>query len=114
MMMRYTPTPPAAVDRRRAQASGLLSPVFPLVSNRGRSGVIVNAMWDGSNNNNDVEYSQMLKKLQKYDFVSAGVGALIVTSLCVMRGQDPGTALWITAASTVVAVLVNDMMSECE
>lgn len=44
----------------------------------------------------------------KYDFVSAGLGALAVTTVCVARGQDPGTALWITAASTVVALVIND------
>lgn len=44
----------------------------------------------------------------RYDFLSAGLGALAVTSFCVARGQDPTTALWITAASTVVALLVND------
>ena len=48
----------------------------------------------------------------RYDFVSAGLGALAVTTFCVSRGQDPGTALWITAASTVVALLVNDMFGD--
>eukprot|EP00887_Chlorella_sp_A99_P008021 scaffold12.g8021.t1 len=50
--------------------------------------------------------------MQKYDFVSAGLGALAVTTFCVARGQDPQTALWITAASTVVALLVNDMFDD--
>lgn len=45
---------------------------------------------------------------RKYDFVSAGLGALCVTTFCVSRGQDPATAMWITAASTVVALVVND------
>ena len=48
--------------------------------------------------------------LHRYDFVSAGLGALLVTGICVSHGQDPGTALWITAASTVVALVVNDVM----
>jgi hypothetical protein len=47
--------------------------------------------------------------LKRYDFLSAGVGALAVTSFCVARGQDPATALGITAASTVVALLANDL-----
>ncbi|PRW58045.1 hypothetical protein C2E21_3574 [Chlorella sorokiniana] len=50
--------------------------------------------------------------LERYDFVSAGLGAMAVTGFCVMRGQDVGTALWITAASAVVAILVNDMLPE--
>lgn len=43
--------------------------------------------------------------LQKYDVVSAGVGALTVTSYCVWRGQDPWTALSITFAATVAALV---------
>ncbi len=39
--------------------------------------------------------------LARYDFLSAGMGALVVTGFCVGRGQDVGTALWITAAATV-------------
>jgi hypothetical protein len=46
---------------------------------------------------------------QRYDFVSAGIGALAVTGVCVSHGQDPGTALSITAASTVVALVINDI-----
>lgn len=48
--------------------------------------------------------------VQRYDFASAGLGALAVTTFCVARGQDPATALSITAASTVVALLVNDSL----
>ena len=48
--------------------------------------------------------------MDRYDFLSAGLGALAVTTVCVARGQDPMTALWITAASTVVALLVNDAL----
>lgn len=48
--------------------------------------------------------------INRYDFVSAGLGALAVTAFCWAHGQDPLTALWITAASTVVALLLNDMM----
>ncbi|KAL4432552.1 hypothetical protein ABPG77_000489 [Micractinium sp. CCAP 211/92] len=50
--------------------------------------------------------------LARYDFLSAGMGALVVTGFCVGRGQDVGTALWITAAATVVALLVNDLLPE--
>lgn len=41
------------------------------------------------------------RMLARYDFLSAGLGALCVTGFCVARGQDVGTALWITAAATV-------------
>lgn len=43
--------------------------------------------------------------LRRYDFLSAGLGALAVTTFCVARGQDPATAMWITGASTVVALV---------
>ena len=43
--------------------------------------------------------------MQKYDVPSAGVGALTVTSYCVWRGQDPVTALSITLAATVAALV---------
>lgn len=48
--------------------------------------------------------------LQRYDFLSAGLGALAVTTFCVARGQDAATALWITGASTVVALLLNEIL----
>ena len=48
---------------------------------------------------------QLDSVLQRYDFASAGLGALAVTGFCVTRGQDPATALWITAASTIVALV---------
>ncbi|KAL4436901.1 hypothetical protein ABPG75_004040 [Micractinium tetrahymenae] len=50
--------------------------------------------------------------LARYDFLSAGMGALLVTGFCVSRGQDVGTALWITASATVVALLVNDVLPD--
>jgi len=64
--------------------------------------------------------TNMVQELQKsadtvfhrYDFVSAGMGALAVTSFCVARGQDPFLALSVTAASTVVALLLNDALHE--
>lgn len=49
---------------------------------------------------------------QRYDFLSAGLGALAVTTICVARGQDPLTAMWITGAATVVALLLNEMLFE--
>lgn len=48
----------------------------------------------------------------RYDFLSAGLGALAVTTFCVAKGQDPATAMWITGASTVVALLLNEMLFE--
>lgn len=42
---------------------------------------------------------------QRYDVLSAGAGALACTSFCVAQGQDPWTALSITAAATVSALV---------
>ena len=39
--------------------------------------------------------------LQKYDFLSCGLGALACTSFFVYNGQDPGTALSITLMATI-------------
>jgi hypothetical protein len=55
---------------------------------------------------------QFASVFSRYDFVSAGIGALAVTGICVSHGQDPGTALSITAASTVVALVINDIFFE--
>ena len=46
-----------------------------------------------------------LPALQKYDVVSAGMGALTVTSYFVWRGQEPVTALSITLSATVTALV---------
>lgn len=52
-----------------------------------------------------------LPALQRYDVLSTGVGALVVTSWCVYaHGQDPWTALSITATSTVVALVANEVL----
>ncbi|GFR46715.1 hypothetical protein Agub_g8338 [Astrephomene gubernaculifera] len=49
--------------------------------------------------------------LRRYDVVSTGVGALIVTSYCVYaHGQDPFTALGITFTATVVALVANELL----
>lgn len=47
---------------------------------------------------------------QRYDVVSAGMGALVVTSVCVKNGQDPATAIWITLSSTVVALVLHEVL----
>lgn len=52
-----------------------------------------------------VWHSWDLFAMQKYDVVSAGMGALTVTSYFVWRGQEPMTALSITLAATVTALV---------
>lgn len=42
---------------------------------------------------------------QRYDFLSTGMGALVVTGYCWSKGQDPFTALSITVSSTIVALV---------
>ncbi|GLC63863.1 hypothetical protein PLESTF_000091600 [Pleodorina starrii] len=49
--------------------------------------------------------------LRRYDVLSTGIGAMIVTSYCVYaHGQDPFTALGITFTSTVVALVANELL----
>lgn len=38
------------------------------------------------------------------------MGAMVVTTFCFSRGQDVGTALWISAAATVGAVVLNELL----
>ena len=46
-----------------------------------------------------------LQRLSKYDFLSTGLGAAAVTSVCVAQGQDPFFALWLTFCATVAALV---------
>jgi len=50
------------------------------------------------------------KFLHRYDFLSTGLGALSVTTYCVMRGQSPATAAGITLVATVVALVTNEVL----
>ncbi|QDZ22464.1 hypothetical protein HOP50_07g50050 [Chloropicon primus] len=49
---------------------------------------------------------------KRYDFLSAFSGGMCVTGYCVMRGQDPWSALIITATATVTALVINELMEE--
>lgn len=48
--------------------------------------------------------------MQRYDFLSAGMGALCVTGWFVVRGQDPFVALELTAFATVTALVANELI----
>ncbi|KAL6749470.1 hypothetical protein V8C86DRAFT_997741 [Haematococcus lacustris] len=52
--------------------------------------------------------------LKRYDFLSAGAGALIVTGYCWSQGQNPITALSVTATSTIFALVVNELWTALE
>jgi hypothetical protein len=51
---------------------------------------------------------------QRYDWLSAGLGALAGTSYGVYRGQPVGQALGITLCATVVALVLDEMIKENE
>lgn len=51
----------------------------------------------------------MFLVVQKYDFLSTGLGALVVTSYCYYRGQDLSTALSITLGSTILALVISEL-----
>ena len=82
------------------------------VYGRGRKMVGVRAAFDDGKQQPVVmgAKQRLSRMMAKYDFVSAGMGALLVTGYCAMRGQDVGTALWITVASTVTAVVVDEVL----
>ena len=65
-------------------------------------------------NNHHHHNNPQQQRFASYDFLSAGMGALAVTSYCVWRGQDPLTALSITAASTITALVANELLVEAE
>lgn len=54
------------------------------------------------------------KVAQRYDWLSAGLGALAGTSYGVYRGQPVGQALGITLCATVVALAVDEMLKDGE
>ena len=54
------------------------------------------------------------KVAQRYDWLSAGLGALAGTSYSVYRGQPVGQALGITLCATVVALAVDEMLKDGE
>ena len=51
---------------------------------------------------------------QRYDWLSAGLGALAGTSYGVYRGQPVGQALGITLCATVVALAVDEAIKDQE
>ena len=80
-----------------------------------RQSLVVRAI-DNSNNNKNVASeirSGIDSMLSKYDFLSTGMGALAVTTYCVVyRHQDPLTALQITASSVIAALVLNEVLFE--
>jgi len=79
-----------------------------------RQSLVVKAI-DNSNNKNVVSEIRtgVDSMLAKYDFLSTSMGALAVTTYCVIyKHQDPLTALQITASSVVVALVLNEVLFE--
>jgi len=65
----------------------------------------------GKGNNTDNLLSGVEAMMNKYDFLSTGLGALSVTSYCVVFGhQDPAVALQITASSVIIGLVLNEML----
>eukprot|EP00963_Diacronema_lutheri_P005146 scaffold383_cov351-Pavlova_lutheri.AAC.4 len=48
----------------------------------------------------------------RYDVLSPGLGVMCVTSYCVAKGQDPWTAIGISFAATVLALVLSEAMDE--
>ncbi|PNW87337.1 hypothetical protein CHLRE_02g118550v5 [Chlamydomonas reinhardtii] len=48
--------------------------------------------------------------VRRYDLLSTGAGALLVTGWFYVHGQDPWTALSLTFTSTVVALVANELL----
>eukprot|EP00873_Tetraselmis_striata_P004672 jgi/Tetstr1/424936/TSEL_015429.t1 len=94
------PSLSGALSRQRAQSRVAVRP--PLVVRAAQSGGNKNGLLSGLD-----------AMVQKYDFLSTGLGALSVTTYCVMVGhQDPATALQITATSMIVGLVLNEVLFE--
>ena len=50
--------------------------------------------------------------VQRYDVLSTGIGALVVTSYFWAKGQDPWTALSITLSATAFALVLNELLPQ--
>jgi transposase len=50
------------------------------------------------------------KFLGRYDLLSTATGAMCVTTYCVVKGQDPGTAATVTVASVILALVLNELL----
>mmetsp|Transcript_2417 Transcript_2417/g.7476 ORF Transcript_2417/g.7476 Transcript_2417/m.7476 type:complete len:140 (-) Transcript_2417:229-648(-) len=53
-----------------------------------------------------------VKRMGRYDFLSAGLPSLAVVSVFVANGQDPWKALSIAFCATVLAVAANEVLFE--
>lgn len=94
------PSLSAPLTRRNVRVGG---PVRPAL--------VVRAVQSGGDKNS--LQTGLSAMAQKYDFLSTGLGALSVTTYCVMFGhQDPVTALQITASSMIVGLVLNEVLFE--
>mmetsp|Transcript_27563 Transcript_27563/g.67785 ORF Transcript_27563/g.67785 Transcript_27563/m.67785 type:complete len:196 (+) Transcript_27563:254-841(+) len=50
----------------------------------------------------------------KYDFLSAGLGALLATSYGISKGQSPTKALGITVCASIVAIAIDELIKDNE
>lgn len=48
--------------------------------------------------------------INRYDWLSTGVGALSVTTYCVCRGQAPLEAAGLTVVATIAALVANELL----
>ena len=64
--------------------------------------------------NLDVVMDAIDRLAARYDWLSAGMGALLGTSYGVYRGQPPAQALGITVCATVVAVAIDELLKDQE
>lgn len=63
----------------------------------------------------DLKIGESVEKMAtRYDWLSAGLGALLGCSYGVMRGQSVNQALGITMCATVVAVAIDELMRDEE
>mmetsp|Transcript_24007 Transcript_24007/g.42766 ORF Transcript_24007/g.42766 Transcript_24007/m.42766 type:complete len:118 (-) Transcript_24007:3-356(-) len=97
----------------RPSLSGAFSRPCNATPASARPSLVIRAVQSGGNKNGGRLKSGVEAMVQKYDFLSTGLGALSVTTYCVVFAhQDPVTALQITASSMIVGLVLNEVLFE--
>lgn len=68
--------------------------------------------WDVQKSVHETVDQGVRQFFSRYDVLSPGVGVMCVTSYCVAKGQDPWTAIGISFAATVLALVLSEAMDE--
>ena len=69
---------------------------------------------NGSEDENAALARLVVRVATRYDWLSAGVGASACAMWFVIQGQSVSTALGIASVATIAAVVVEELLGDCE